>query len=447
MIDARSRAKGWTMTERLPERMTEAAEMLERFEGEWERARGVLEAREADEVLHGGAASGHADEASEEHGWTVGATYAHLARWMERGREQSRRSVAGEELLPPFDEASMSEQNEQWLAEDVQRGLEQAREWAEAAHAAWLADLRALPPERWTDTVRSNLDGNGFGHFTEHIEYAIEGVVDQADAWWARYTDIVDAAAGHELHAPGGGWMSAADYAHHARWMGQSRAALERRLRGEPPPADQEHEDVLNARWQAEDATLTLEAAKGRATEARAALLGRLREVPAEAWDGVVMRIAYDDPVWHLRTHLRWLIEGVEAQADDRWQRLTAALDAHPGEVLHHDGEPWTAVEVYGHLGHWIDAAIAVAEAGADGPAVAKQYPWREVNDRWAAEDRAMDLDTVRRRTVASREQLLTMLRDRPVEAWTGFGLAWARGNLAGHLDEHLGFLEAGRDE
>ena len=112
--------------------------------------------------------------------------------------------------------------------------------------------------------------------------------------------------------------------------------------------------------------------------------------------------------------------------------------------MLHHDGEPWTATETYGHFAHNFEVAREVAEAGRGGRQVVDRYPWREFNDRWAVEDRAQGLEATRRRAEEGRDRLLAMLRDRPLDAWTGFGLAWVRLTLVNHIDEHLGFITVG---
>src|SRR5688572_3908786 len=115
-----------------------------------------------------------------------------------------------------------------------------------------------------------------------------------ADAAWDRFNGILDAQPERELHGRGSNWTAREEYAHHARWLDRSLASIRSRVEGISPPPD-EHEDVLNERWQAEDRALSLDEAKVRGESARSAILDYVRVLPEERLDRTVMLTASND--------------------------------------------------------------------------------------------------------------------------------------------------------
>ena len=100
--------------------------------------------------------------------WSARDVYAHLARWFDFGTQslETVRDARPMTPLPDFDAA-----NREWLADDAALELDEARQRAVDGRERMLAIARALTPEQWTAPGFDRLDGNGYGHYREHLEY------------------------------------------------------------------------------------------------------------------------------------------------------------------------------------------------------------------------------------------------------------------------------------
>ncbi|MEX1254532.1 MAG: maleylpyruvate isomerase N-terminal domain-containing protein [Dehalococcoidia bacterium] len=130
---------------------------------------------------------------------------------------------------------------------------------------------------------------------------------DHAD--WKALVEALDAHPDATLHREGAvPWTSRDVYAHLARWIEHSTAALEARLHGRPPPADPEGtDDEINARWQAEDSSLTLDEARARAHRAFDQRLLAIERVPLDLWDAPLEAMARADGSEHYANHRRYI--------------------------------------------------------------------------------------------------------------------------------------------
>lgn len=110
-----------------------------------------------------------------------------------------------------------------------------------------------------------------------------------------------------------GTWTAPIVYAHLGRWLDRSREQIEGHLAGTAPATREpaEADDILNARWAAEDALLSVEQARGRCEAAFEGLHAKLAELDPMEWDETVLQVAEDDALDHLRSHLHSM--GVEA--------------------------------------------------------------------------------------------------------------------------------------
>lgn len=126
---------------------------------------------------------------------------------------------------------------------------------------------------------------------------------------WGTLVALLEAHPDENLHAPGSpAWTSRDIYAHLARWIEHSTAALEARLAGRTLPPLEGTDDEINARWQQEDSGLTLGQARQRAQQAFERRLRTIEAVPADRWDEELERIARWDGAEHYRGHRSYIV-------------------------------------------------------------------------------------------------------------------------------------------
>jgi hypothetical protein len=140
---------------------------------------------------------------------------------------------------------------------------------------------------------------------------AIEAMLREDRSAWHSLVEVLEAHAGRPLHAEGSPpWTSRDVYAHLARWMEHSTAALNVWLADHkplPPPAGTD--DEINARWQEEDNRLTLEEARRRAREAFERRVRAIQAVPPDRWgDPVLESIARADGSEHYAAHRVYVV-------------------------------------------------------------------------------------------------------------------------------------------
>jgi len=130
----------------------------------------------------------------------------------------------------------------------------------------------------------------------------------------------------------------------------------------------------------------------------------------------------------------------------EAWGEFVAVLDAQPGVPLHDpESATWTSLEVFGHFARWTEHEVATFEAERDGrvrPVIDEVDD--VVNERWAAEDRASDLETVRARALRAFARRAELIVSTPAEAWTEAMRARIAAEGYDHISVHRQYLVAG---
>lgn len=137
----------------------------------------------------------------------------------------------------------------------------------------------------------------------------IEAMLQRDDHEWRALVAILDAAGDAVVHQPPAPPWNARDvYAHFARWITHSTDAFEAHRDGrDPPPDPPGSDDEINARWQAEDASLSFAQARDRAYAAYQRRLSAIRSAAADAWDNVLRATAQADGFRHYESHQRYI--------------------------------------------------------------------------------------------------------------------------------------------
>jgi 6-pyruvoyltetrahydropterin/6-carboxytetrahydropterin synthase len=137
---------------------------------------------------------------------------------------------------------------------------------------------------------------------------AIEQMLALDDEAWTNLTGVLDAHPDVNLHAPGSPPRNSRDvYAHLARWMEYSTAALKAVLAGKPAPELEGTPDETNDRWHAKDVALSLDEARQWAAHAYEERRRAIRAVPLARWGGEVEKYARFDGAQHIGHHLGYL--------------------------------------------------------------------------------------------------------------------------------------------
>ena len=138
---------------------------------------------------------------------------------------------------------------------------------------------------------------------------AVVAMLRKDRAEWEALAAVLDAHPDESLHDPGSPpWTSRDVYAHLARWIEHSTAALEAWLVGRTHPPIEGTDDEINARWQQEDSGLSFEEAREWAWKAFEGRLRAIMAVPVERWDKVLEAIAHADGAEHYEGHLRSIV-------------------------------------------------------------------------------------------------------------------------------------------
>ena len=137
----------------------------------------------------------------------------------------------------------------------------------------------------------------------------IETMLHRDEAEWRALVALLDAVGEAIVHEPPAPPWNARDvYAHLARWITHSTAAFEAHRDGRnPPPNPPGTDDEINARWQAEDTSLSFAQARERAHAAYERRLSAIRSAPDEAWDNVLRATAHADGYRHYESHRRYI--------------------------------------------------------------------------------------------------------------------------------------------
>ena len=150
-----------------------------------------------------------------------------------------------------------------------------------------------------------------------------------------------------------------------------------------------------------------------------------------------------EHPVAH---RARVLGEGAEA-----WQRLRALLEGHADQENLHDpaGTPWSSRDIYAHFARYQSSNLAQLQrilASGD-PAPPRGEDENIVNERWAAEDRALTLEQARDWCDATTFALYDLCLAIPAETWERWGRHYGDDILAPHYLSHIRYIETGGQE
>lgn len=138
---------------------------------------------------------------------------------------------------------------------------------------------------------------------------AIAEMLREDRAEWEALVAILEAHPDGPLHNPNSpAWTSRDVYAHLARWIAHSTDAFEAHRAGRGPPPDQPGtDDEINARWQAEDASLSLAQARDRAHAAYERRLSAIRSAADVVWNNALRATAHADGYRHYEAHRRYI--------------------------------------------------------------------------------------------------------------------------------------------
>jgi hypothetical protein len=122
---------------------------------------------------------------------------------------------------------------------------------------------------------------------------------------WSLLCEALDGHPEGALHDPESPEWTALDvYAHLARWIAHSTDDLESVLAGGGlTPIEGSGDDEINARWQSEDSSMTLDEARAKAQQAFERRVRAIESVAADRWNPALEAIAHADDAVHYRAH------------------------------------------------------------------------------------------------------------------------------------------------
>jgi hypothetical protein len=136
-----------------------------------------------------------------------------------------------------------------------------------------------------------------------------EALLLDGDTAWQELCAKLDASPEGGLYGDAGEEWTARDvYAHFAHYHEATREALRKALAGDPKPWGTESEHVINARWKAADAALTLARCRRWAEVSREELRALLLSLTPEQWARYGNKWFTDDiDGGHYRGHLGYM--------------------------------------------------------------------------------------------------------------------------------------------
>jgi len=125
---------------------------------------------------------------------------------------------------------------------------------------------------------------------------------------WRALTAILESRPADSMHgADDPDWNARDVYTHLARWINHSTDDLEATFLGRGIPRPAGTDDEINARWRAEDAGLSLDAARDFAQRAFDRRLAALRAIPSDRWNPMLDLIANADGWEHIAAHRNYI--------------------------------------------------------------------------------------------------------------------------------------------
>ena len=139
-------------------------------------------------------------------------------------------------------------------------------------------------------------------------DMSINDALTTGDDAWAELQAALDSRTDAIGPEPGDQWNPRDVYAHLARWQADSVRVVSLLLAGEQPPAPEADEETLNTRWAAEDARLSLAAAREACLATRQELRDLMLTLTPDQWREWGWKI--EDIVGpHYRAHLAALVK------------------------------------------------------------------------------------------------------------------------------------------
>lgn len=143
---------------------------------------------------------------------------------------------------------------------------------------------------------------------------ALANMLERDHAEWRALTTILDSRPTESMHgADNPDWNARDVYAHLARWINHSTDDLEATLAGKGIPRPAGTDDEINARWQAEDAVLSLGEARDFARRAFDRRLAAITSIPSDGWNPLLDAIAHADGWEHIATHRDYIESAARA--------------------------------------------------------------------------------------------------------------------------------------
>ncbi len=137
---------------------------------------------------------------------------------------------------------------------------------------------------------------------------AVETMLREGREAWAELCAVLDAHPEVNLHDAGSKPFNSRDtYAHVARWLEYYAAKINAFVEGKPIPVAGKSTEEVNTHWQAEDASLSLEAARRWAENAYEIHERTLRDVPVSMWNNELKKVASIEAASHFREHLSYI--------------------------------------------------------------------------------------------------------------------------------------------
>lgn len=137
---------------------------------------------------------------------------------------------------------------------------------------------------------------------------SIRALLAEDDHTWAELTAVLDAHPDVNLHAAGSKpWNSRDAYAHLARWLEYDTAKINAVVAGKPLPVAGKSVEEVNARWEAEDSSLSLEEARQRAFMSYRKRQHTIESVPVSEWDVTIKEVTRTGGASHFKEHLSYI--------------------------------------------------------------------------------------------------------------------------------------------
>jgi hypothetical protein len=138
---------------------------------------------------------------------------------------------------------------------------------------------------------------------------ALADMLSRDHAEWRLLIAILDSRPTGSMHgADDPDWNARDVYNHLARWINHSTDDLDATaLSGKGVPRPPGTDDEINARWRAEDASLSLDEARDFAQRAFDRRIAAIESIPSDRWNPMLDAIAHADGWEHFAGHRNYI--------------------------------------------------------------------------------------------------------------------------------------------